>query len=220
VLDDGEVDGLDAANSFSLAAQGAGLRVLGVESFDPTAQDYRSLATAVAQTGADCVLFSALTENHAVALTTQVAAAMPKAKLFGTAPLGEPSYTSPDDGGLPPDVASRVTLTVPVLEHSSYPPAGRAFFAAYERRYGSAEPYAIYGYEAMSLMLNAISRATDHGRKAARRSKVVQALFQTRERRSVLGTYGIDRDGDTTLRRYGVYRIVDGGLVFAGALPG
>ena len=63
-------------------------------------------------------------------------------------------------------------------------------------------------------MLNAISRATDHGRTSARRSKVVAALFATRDRRSVLGTYSINHQGDTTLRRYGVYRIVDGRLVF------
>jgi hypothetical protein len=30
----------------------------------------------------------------------------------------------------------------------------------------------------------------------------------------VLGTYSIDRNGDTTLRRYGVYTIVAGRLTF------
>jgi branched-chain amino acid transport system substrate-binding protein len=72
----------------------------------------------------------------------------------------------------------------------------------------------------MSLMLNAISRATDRGRETARRSKVRAALFSTRDRRSVLGTYSIDRNGDTTLRRYGVYRIVGGELVFVKSIGG
>jgi hypothetical protein len=40
------------------------------------------------------------------------------------------------------------------------------------------------------------------------------AIFATKGRRSVLGTYGIRPDGDTTLRRYGVYRIVGGRLRF------
>jgi len=40
------------------------------------------------------------------------------------------------------------------------------------------------------------------------------ALFATRDRRSVLGTYSIDPNGDTTLRRYGVYGIVAGRLTF------
>jgi hypothetical protein len=30
----------------------------------------------------------------------------------------------------------------------------------------------------------------------------------------VLGTYSIDSSGDTTLRRYGAYRVVDGQLRF------
>ena len=40
------------------------------------------------------------------------------------------------------------------------------------------------------------------------------AIFSTKARQSVLGTYGIKSDGDTTLRRYGVYRIVGGKLRF------
>jgi branched-chain amino acid transport system substrate-binding protein len=66
----------------------------------------------------------------------------------------------------------------------------------------------------MSLLLDAIDRATDHGTKPALRSQVRAAIFATRDRRSVLGTYSIDADGDTTLGRYGVYGIVDGRLTF------
>jgi hypothetical protein len=33
-----------------------------------------------------------------------------------------------------------------------------------------------------------------------------------RDRHSALGNYGIDRDGDTTLRRYGIYKIAHGQL--------
>ena len=64
----------------------------------------------------------------------------------------------------------------------------------------------------MSLVLDAIKRATDHGTAPAIRSKVRAAIFATRNRRSVLGTYSIDANGDTTLRRYGVYTINGGQL--------
>ena len=66
----------------------------------------------------------------------------------------------------------------------------------------------------MSLVLSAIARATAGGTEPAVRAKVRAAIFATRERRSVLGTYSIDHDGDTTLRRYGVYSIVAGRLTF------
>ncbi len=218
VLDDGEFDGLDMATTFAVAAQRGGLSLAGTQPFDPHASDYRSLATAVAQTGADCVLISAITENNAVLLTKQIVAALPNAKIFGTAGVAESTYADSAEGGITSSLDSHVMITIATLDPASYPPAGRAFFAAYTRRYGVPQPYAIYGYEAMSVLLSAISRATDHGQRAARRSKVVAALFATRRRRSVLGTYSITPHGDTTLRRYGVYGIVDGRLVFSAAI--
>jgi len=66
----------------------------------------------------------------------------------------------------------------------------------------------------MNLMLAAISRASDGGKEAVLRSKVLHAIFDTTDRRSVLGTYSITSTGDTTIRRYGVWRVVDGNLVY------
>jgi branched-chain amino acid transport system substrate-binding protein len=43
---------------------------------------------------------------------------------------------------------------------------------------------------------------------------MIDALFQTKGRESVLGTYDIDENGDTTITDYGVYRVEDGELVF------
>ncbi len=220
VLDDGEVDGEDTATSYELAARTASLPVAGVQSFDPRATDYSSLAAAVAQTGADCVLISAITESGAVLLTKQIAAALPDARIFGAAGLAESTYTDPAQGGIPSSLDARVLITAATLDASAYPASGRAFFASYERRFGLPEPDAIFGYEAMSLMLDAISRATRHGTSTATRSQVVSAIFATRERHSVLGTYSIDHNGDTTLRRYGVYRVVAGQMVFWKAIDG
>jgi branched-chain amino acid transport system substrate-binding protein len=214
VLNDGEVDGADAARTFDLAAQKAGLRVVGLQAFPRDAPNYKALAAGVAQKHPDCVLISADAESGAVGLTTQLAATMPKVKIFGSAGLAESTYTDHAQGGIPTSLDSRVVLTAPTLAGSQYPPSARAFAAAYRRRYGAIEPDSIFGYEAMSLMLSAIERATDRGTEPAMRSAVRAALFATRDRRSVLGTYSIDRDGDTTLRRYGVYGLADGRLTF------
>jgi hypothetical protein len=46
------------------------------------------------------------------------------------------------------------------------------------------------------------------------RQAMIDALFDTKNRKSVLGTYDIDENGDTTLTDYGVYRIENGQLVF------
>jgi branched-chain amino acid transport system substrate-binding protein len=214
VLDDGEVDGLDAAISFVLAAQASGLHVVATQMFEPRATNYTALAAGVAKTGANCVLVSAIPDSNAALVTKQVALALPQARIFGSAGLAESSYVDPSQGGIPAAIDPRVLITDPTLAPSDYPPRGRAFFATYTKRYGEPQPAAIFGYEAMSLMLEAIRRATDGGTDAARRSKVVDAIFDTRDRHSVLGTYRIDRNGDTTLRRYGVYTVVAGQLRF------
>jgi branched-chain amino acid transport system substrate-binding protein len=214
VLDDGEVDGADAARSFALAAQAARLRVVAIQAFPRDAPSYKALALGVAQTHPDCVLISADAESGAVGLTTQLAAAMPEVKIFGSAGLAETTYTDQAQGGIPASIDSRVVLTAPTLAQSLYPPSARAFAAAYRRRYGAIEPDSIFGYEAMSLVLSAIARATDRGSEPAMRSAVRSALFTTRDRHSVLGTYSVNRDGDTPRRRYGVYGIVDGRMTF------
>jgi branched-chain amino acid transport system substrate-binding protein len=214
VLEDGEVDGEDASTSFSLAAQAGGLPVAAVQAFDTKATDYSSLAAAIAQTGSNCVLISAITDNNAVTLTKQLAAKLPTIKIFGTAGLAESTYVDPALGGIPTQIDPRVWITVATLDPSAYPPAARRFITTYEHSYGPPQPYAIYGYEAMSLVLNAIARGSDNGTRPVRRSAVRKAIFDTRDRTSVLGTYGITPDGDTTSGRYGVYRVVDGRLSF------
>jgi branched-chain amino acid transport system substrate-binding protein len=214
ILDDGEFDGDDAEASFQLAAKAAHLRLAGVQTFDPRVKDYRPLAAAVAKTGADCVLISAITDDNAVLLTKQIAAALPDAKLFGTAGLAESTFANPEQGGIPHAIDSRILITAAPLGPTVSPLAGQAFYAKYRARFGQPEPYAIFGYEAMNVMLSAIVRATDDGTLAARRSKVRTAIFATHGRRGAVGTYSIQRDGDTTLKRYGVYRIVDGQLRF------
>ncbi len=214
VLDDGEFDGEDTATTFELTARPSRLQVLAVQSYDPTATDYSSLASGVAQSGAGCVLICALTQSHAALLTRQIAAALPDATIFGCAALAETTFTNAAQGGIPLAIDSRVLLTSPTLAPSASAHAAAVFWAAYDRSSAPLEPTAIFGYEAMRLMLNAIGRATNGGSRAAQRSKVVAALFATRERRSAIGTYSIRPDGDTTLTRYGVYRIVAGRLVF------
>jgi len=214
VLNDGEVDGSDAARSFVVAAQAAHLRLAGLATFVRDATSYTSLASGIAKVAPDCVLIAADTESGAVLLTTDLAKAMPTVKIFGSAGLAESTYADPAQGGIPVSVDPRVVVTSPTLGLNEYPPSARAFNTAYERRFGPPEPDAILGYEAMSLMLSAIDQATDKGTKTAMRSAVRRAIFDTRDRHSVIGTYSIDANGDTSLRRYGVWGIEQGQLTF------
>jgi branched-chain amino acid transport system substrate-binding protein len=108
-------------------------------------------------------------------------------------------------------VAAKVKLTVATLSPDEYPPEGQDFFDAFREKYDdpNPNPYAIYGYEAMRLALDAIQRSGDGSKES-----VVKALFETKDHQSVLGTYSIDENGDTTLTDYGVYTVKGGELQF------
>jgi branched-chain amino acid transport system substrate-binding protein len=61
----------------------------------------------------------------------------------------------------------------------------------------------------MLLVLDALERAGSSDRQA-----VIDAILDTKGRESVLGTYDIDENGDTTLTDYGIYKIEGGELAF------
>ena len=145
-------------------------------------------------------------------LTKDVAAAAPKAKIFTGDGDETATYFDPKQGGVPTSLDSRIFMTAPTLDPAAYPPAGQAFFKQYTAKYGKPEVYAIYGYEAMSLLLDAIKRASASG--SLTRSAVVNAVHTTTNRQSVLGTYSINGNGDTSLTDYGAYGIKSGSDFF------
>lgn len=181
------------------------------EGIDPKASNYRSLASRAEGESADCFVFSGVTANGAVQIYKDFAAALPEAKLYGPDGVAESGFSDPKKGGIPTSVGKRVKLSVATLNPESYPPEGQEFFKTFSEEYGedNPDPYAIYGYEAGRLVLDAIERAGD-----ATKESVLKALFETKDRESVLGTYSIDENGDTTLTDYGIYTVEDGELTF------
>ena len=107
------------------------------------------------------MVYSGITANNAVQIYKDFAAALPDAKLYGPDGVAESGFADPKEGGIPANVASRVKVTVATLSPDEYPPEGQKFFADFEEKYGdkNPDPYAIYGYEAMRLALDAIERS-------------------------------------------------------------
>ena len=213
VLNDKEVYGAGLASNVELSAEKAGLEIKGNEGIDKNAPNYRSLGAKVKGTGAECFIYCGITANNAVQLFKDMAVALPEGALLGPEGVGETGFFNSSEGGLPPDVASRVLITIPGVAPEEYPPAGQAFLKAYEAEYGEKNPdrYAVYGYESMSLLLDAIKRAGENG---GDRAAVVEQLLATKDREGVFGSYSIDENGDITLTPYGVYAIEDDQLVF------
>jgi branched-chain amino acid transport system substrate-binding protein len=213
ILQDKEVYGQGLATNAVASLKAAGIPALGDDGWDPKAANYRSVASKIAAKGTDCVLLSGITDNNGVQLTKDIAAGVPNAKIYGPDGLCESAWVDPKKGGFPVALDSRVECTVATLSPDKYPPAGQKFFADYKTTYGDAnpDPYALYGFESMSLALDAITRAGDKGND---RQAVIAALFATKDRDSVLGKYSIDANGDTTNTAYGLYKVDNGALAF------
>ncbi len=213
ILNDKEVYGAGLARNIEAAAKAQGLEVAGNEGIDPKAANFRSQASTIADAGADCFVFSGITANGAVQLYKDVEAAVPDAKLYGPDGVAESGFADPKEGGIPANVAAKTKVTVATLSPDQYPEEGQKFFSDFESEYGepNPDPYAIYGYEAMKLVMDT---CTELGADCTDRAAMIEALFNTKGRESVLGTYDIDENGDTTLTDYGVYSIEGGELQF------
>jgi len=112
--------------------------------------------------------------------------------------------------------AANTYVTTPVLPARFYPAAAQRVLSDYRRTFGvQATPYALYGYEAMTLVLDGVR---DAGARGNDRQTVIDRVFATKDRNSVIGNYSIDGDGETTLSRYGIDRISHGSPVFYRAI--
>jgi len=213
ILNDKEVYGAGLAKNIESSAKEQGLQVTGNEGIDPQAPNYRSLASGLKGQGADCVVYSGITANNAVQLFKDLDAALPEAKLFGPDGIAEAAFADPKEGGIPDSLASKVLVTQATLSPEEYGSEGKKFFDDYQSAYKekNPDPYAIYGYESMNLVLNSVERA---GAKGNDRQGVLDAILSAKGRKSVLGTYDIDKNGDTTLTDYGVFKISGGELTF------
>ncbi len=146
-----------------------------------------------------------------VALWRDLYRADPNLLLLGSSAMLSESFTSQIGAA-----GANTYLTTPVLPTGLYPQAAQRVLRDYRRTFGAeGGPYALYGYEAMTLVLDAIRGA---GARGNDRQTVIDGIFATRNRNSVIGRYSIEADGETTLPTYGVDRVLDGRPAFYRAL--
>jgi branched-chain amino acid transport system substrate-binding protein len=208
ILNDKEVYGKGIAVQVQNIAKAQGLAIAGNDGIDTKAANFRSLATKIKASGADCMFFGGITQNKGVQVFKDVNAANPTMKLFGPDGVAESAFSTK----LGSSVEKQTYITNPTLDPKLYPPAAQDFFSKFKQKFGNdPQPYAIYGYEAMKVALLAIQNAGDKGND---KQAVIDAFFKIKDRDSVLGKYSIDENGDTTLSDYGADRVEKGKLVF------
>ena len=205
LADDGEGYGTSMAKLLEAQRRDYGIDVVGNAPLDPDAPKFRQTVLAGNAPRPDCVMLAGVASKATVEMTEDIYAVLPTARIFAASGMCSSAWTNPRDGGVPASIGRLIECTELTMPISAYP-GGKTFLARYEGRYGvsNPSPYAILGYEAMSLGLSTIANLGSNGDS---KSAVRSALFATSDRTSVLGTYGFDRGGDTTLRTYGLYKV-------------
>jgi branched-chain amino acid transport system substrate-binding protein len=209
-LDDNDPYGFAVAESFSLAAERTGVRVVGRAQWDPAARDYRELAERVRRSGADAVYLGGYVFSNGPQLIKDLRETLgPDVELLGPdgfnqlAPIVEGAGAAAE--GFAPMIA--------VLPAAELPPDGQDFAGRFEERFG-ARPccFSVHTAQATHMMLDAIADSDGS------RADVRDNLFDASVEGGYVGDFEFDPHGDTTLNTIGVYRIEGGDLVFQTAI--
>lgn len=189
-------------------AERAGIAVVGDDTITiAPAASFTGEVKKIAESGAQAVFVSATATSEAAELWRELHAAAPHLALLASATMLNRVFSSRLGAA-----EGATFIGSPTLAKSLYPAAAGRVFAEYRQRFASAgEPYALYGYEAMSVVLGAIRAAGNGGDD---RRAVIDKFFATRARHSVLGVYSMQPSGETTLSSYAIDRLAGGEPVF------
>jgi branched-chain amino acid transport system substrate-binding protein len=197
VLDDSSGYGLSVAGAFRSTAHRLRLSLAGTEAWDSTQTRFSSLVERVNASGADAVFLAGSGCPTCYTLLAELRAALgPKAPLITSDGF---SFT----GRLPRKLGSEAEgsfFSAPGIPLGQLGPLGQEI--AHRFGLGCLEcggpPYAA---EAAEVILDAISRSD------GTRTSVTHALSATHIRKGILGTFGFDRNGDSTFTPILIFRV-------------
>jgi len=216
VLHDRELYGKGIADVFRKSADASGMQVVGFEGIDPKASNYRSLVTKIRAAGAEAVFFGGTTQTNAAQVLKDLRAGGAKVPFVSPDGTFERAFIEAAGKDNVTKEQGGVYITFGGLPSDQLTGLGADFVKRYKAKHGELpEAYAVYGYEAARVLLDAIDRA-----EAKDRASVIAAVAATRDFTGALGTWSFDANGDTTNRMMSVNTIENGEFKFVKAVGG
>ena len=208
VLDDNEVYGKGIATLFAAACEDLGIEVLGQESIDARAQEFKSLMTKIRGLGPDLLYFGGTTQSKGGQIAKDMVAAGLNCKIMVPDACYEEAFI---ESAGPENVNDRCCVTFGGMPPEELKGPGKEFVEKYQSTYHSKpEAYAVYGYEAAKVALEAIAKA---GKKD--RAAILEACRQIKDfDKGALGKWSFDENGDTSLTTISASEVKDGKFVF------
>lgn len=213
VLDDRSLYGKGVADVFVAATPDFNLKLLGREGVDPKAQEYKSVMAKLKEFSPDFVYFGGTTQTNAGQIAKDLVQVGLGAKLMVPDGCFEEAFIKAAGAE---NLNDRGFITFGGVPASKLSGKGAEFVQNYREHY-KAEPeaYAVYGYMATKVVLDAIRRAGRPDREAIR-----AAVAETKEVDGVLGSWSFDANGDTTLDTMSGNGVKRGEFTFVTVLEG
>ncbi|MCQ3933052.1 MAG: branched-chain amino acid ABC transporter substrate-binding protein [Chloroflexi bacterium] len=211
ILDDTQAYGKGLADEFERYAEEIGLEVAGRASVESTDIDFRALLTDVLASGADLVFGGFVLDSGG----PQVIQQMNELGLFeeGINFMGPDGLASTalfeQIGGV--DIASgSVYISFPgPLASALESEDGVRFYEDYvEIHEEEPDPFAVYAYQSMMVILDSIERAG-----VADRGAILEAMRTTTDFEGLSATFSFDENGDATVSGFYGYFVSEDGYV-------
>jgi branched-chain amino acid transport system substrate-binding protein len=210
VLHDGGIYGRGLAGDARVAAERAGIDVVGFASWRADARGYAHQAEQVRQARADAVYLAGYGFSNGPRLIVDLRRRV-GTKLLILAPDGfaAPGYLVAHAGA----AADGVAFTIATVPATALPTGGRRFADDFERRFGAAPCcFAVHTAQATDVVLDAIAGSDGS------RAQVTRNVLRTSVNDGQLGDFRFDAAGDTTRNTMGVFVIEGGRGRFVAAL--
>jgi branched-chain amino acid transport system substrate-binding protein len=203
ILTDNEAYGKGVADAYNIAAKKLGIAIKGYEAWDPKASSYEALANKIKGTGAQAVFLGGIECNNGGKLVKDLRAGL-GAGVTIIAPDGFTPISGVVDGA--GAAAEGVYVSVAGYPNEKLGPAGKKFVVDFQKfqKKAQVDPYAVYAAQAAEVLLDAI------GRSDGTRASVSDQLFKTNVTDGILGSFTLDKNGDTSLRAITIYKIKGG----------
>jgi branched-chain amino acid transport system substrate-binding protein len=207
ILDDNSVYGKGLAEMFKERCGDLEIEVLGHDSIDTNAQEFRSKMTSIKALKPDLIYFGGTTQTKGGQICKDMVAAGLTSKLMVPDGCMENAFI---EAAGPENANGRAYVTFGGVLPENQTGKGKEFVEKYKAKFGSMpEAYAIYSYEAAKVALEAIRKA---GKKD--RAAIIDAAFAIKDFPGALGTWSFDENGDTTLHKLSGSIVRDGKFQF------
>jgi branched-chain amino acid transport system substrate-binding protein len=193
ILNDKEAYGLGVARNFRGAAKAAGMSILGFDAYDPKAPNYQALFTRIKATNPDAVFIGGLIdENSGQLINDKVNILGDNSKVLLMLPDGftTDAVFQRSEGGTPK--ANGAFFSVAGVGIDKYKGPALKFIDGFKSQLGGkpVDPYAILGAQAAVVLLDAIEKSD------GTRASVIDNVFKTKIDNGLIGSFGINQNGD------------------------